>query len=72
VAIEHTPENIAKAHRLIEEAEASAANDERIADWLSDQADDLRRRALRERAHVEPYRLWLGEADWLHEMEESG
>ena len=63
MAIEPTPQNIAKAKQLIADYEASADEEERIATWLREQADDLDRSALRSRANVQPYKDWLAQAE---------
>lgn len=63
MAIEPTPENIAKAKQIIAEHEQSAEEDERIAAWLQVQSDDLYRQASRSRSVVQPYKDWLAEAE---------
>lgn len=63
MAIEPTPENIAKAKKIIAAADASADDDERIAAWLSHEADELWRSAARTRSNVQPYKDWLEGAE---------
>lgn len=63
MAIEPTPQNIAKAKQVIAEHDQSAEENERIADWLAYQADELRRDALRSRSYADPYRRWLEEVE---------